>query len=186
MDPGKEIESKKVVDARRRRMGIEALLRSGFTDDEIYEIACYKVDKKTGQRGLGFANPAAVRAEMYKVYAKWTTEDEERQPYDKSAAIRRLQKHIRVAAADKKWTAVANMEKVLGMIQGTVEQPGGQVQVAATPSRWVGAVMAKITKLAPDKFREIVEEQRRLTEGQPAEPVNVTEDATVIDIPPSE
>ncbi len=185
MEENTQIETTKEIDARRRRRGIEALLRSGYTDDEIYEIACYAIDKKTGSRGLGFLNPAAVREEMYRVYAKWTSEDQERTPYDKSAAIRRLQQHIRAAATAGKFTAVSNMEKVLGMIQGTIEPPGGPIVNVITPSRWADAVMSKVTKLQPDEFREIVEEQRRLNAGKPAEPVNVTEDSRVVDIPPA-
>lgn len=184
IDPGTAIESTKAQEARRRRTVVSAMLRSGYTDDEIFEIVSQKT-LKSGATGLGLSR-SEMRAEMHKAYAQWATEDSERAPYDKSAAVRRLHRHIRDASASGKFTAVANMEKVLGMIQGTVEAPGGGVQVVQTPSRWAEAVMQKITKLQPDEFRALVEEQRRLNEHLPAEPVNVTEEATVIDIPPSE
>lgn len=184
MEPDTAIESKKTFEARRRRSAVSAMLRSGYTDDEIFEIVSSRATMKNGQLGLGLTR-AEMRGEMHKVYAQWASEDSERNPYDKSAAIRRLAKHIREASAAGKWTAVANMEKVLGMIQGTIEPAGGPTVNVITPSRWTDAVMVKVTTLQPDEFREIVEEQRRLNAGQPAQPVNVTEDAKVIEVSPT-
>jgi len=146
------------LQARRRRKVIEQMLRTGYSDDEICEAAA-GATLPSGEPGLSMTR-SEVREEMYRIYAQWASEDQERMPYSKSMAVRRLNVHIRKAAAAGKWTAVAAMEKVLGSIQGTIEQPN-QITIQ-TGDRFTEAAIKRLTGMDPAEYRQIIEEQRRI------------------------
>ena len=90
------------LQARRRRKVIEQMLRTGYSDDEICEAAA-GATLPSGEPGLSMTR-AEVREEMYRIYAQWASEDQERMPYSKSMAVRRLNVHIRKAAAAGRWS----------------------------------------------------------------------------------
>ena len=160
-DATQAIEQTGKVDSRRRQVFVAQLLRSGYSDDEIFELVKAKF-AKSGVRGFDM-DRTQLREAIYKVYASWAQEDEDRAPYVKTMAVRRLYKHIQDASRDEKWSAVANMEKVLAMIQGTIEEPDKRLPQG---DRWADLAVAKAAQMDPEKFREIVENQRKFNEAQ--------------------
>ena len=167
------IETKKEAEQRRARIVISGLLRSGHSDEEMYELVKDEV-RENGSRGLGLTK-SQMRDIMYQIYAQWAAEDAEREPFQKSMATRRLSGHIRQAAKAGKWTAVAAMEKVLGMIQGTIDE-GANIQINVG-DRFTEAAIQKVSSLSPAQYREVIEKQRRLNA------VNVTDQSEVETIP---
>lgn len=189
MDDGQQteaIEPRKETEARRKSKVIAQLLKTGYSDDEIFDFVSSKT-MPNGQRGLALTR-AEMREEVYKVYAQWAQEDSERAPYHKSMATRRILEHIRKASRDEKWTAVANMEKVLGMIQGTLEDPSKPSHTVVIGDAWTEAVMNKALSSEPEEFRRIVEEQRRflLAEKTESEPLKVEGEATFESVKPAQ
>lgn len=100
-------------DRRQRMRVMERLLASGESDSAI-EAA---MEKKFGM------NEAAVGRCIESVFSKWAAEDMHRNPHLKSSARRRIYSHLSGAKADRNWSAVANLEKVLSGIEGTSVDP---------------------------------------------------------------
>ena len=62
-----------------------------------------------------------VKHLVSEVRAMWTEEDADAARYAKNTARRRYLGHIREAAKDRKWTAVANLEAGLAAVEGTTK-----------------------------------------------------------------
>lgn len=177
------VEKKKTVDSRRARDAVSKMLMAGVSDETIYEVMA-EATLTNGQRGFKYSR-AQTKELVYAVFAQWAQEDEERRPYFRAMAQRRIHDHITKAATDGKWTAVANMEKVLGMVQGTLEEVG-TIGGGTSGDRWTDAALKKLTKLAPEEYRELIENQRRILATQAAENEPIKVDGKTALLPPEE
>lgn len=154
-DPSPRLSSR---ESRLRREVVGELLATGVSRDEIVDLLADP--SKTGLAGP--VGEVEVGHLIEEVRAEWQEEDAERSKFYKAAAIRRLNKHIMKARAAGSWQAVANLEKVLMMIQGTAEpievsQPGG--------TRLSEALLQVLNEADPREVRRLIESERAVVAG---------------------
>lgn len=145
------------VDERRVRFEmIEGLMVAGLSVEQI---------AKAARKSFGMTKPQ-TQSYVARIRDRWTEEEKEARPHNKSQATRRIVGHIAEARRDKNWSAVAQLEKLLSDMQGTKEPTEINVNVDATMSQAIVAVVANLT---PERRAAMIEEQRRLRElaGKP-------------------
>jgi len=140
------------VDARERRALMSAALSNGISRDAILQQFSNKY--KMSDHSIGVL--------MADVRAMWDDEDAEAARYEKGAAKRRLNGHIREAVKDRKWTAVANLEKTLSDIQGT--SINEEEKPADVDARLSEAVLAVLGAADTKDVRIMIERQRAYIE----------------------
>ncbi len=133
---------------RTRRVAMSLLLSVGAGDDDV-ERAMHK------QFSI---NPRAVRRLKGEVLAQWDEEDAERKKHYKAAAIRRILSHIRRAAKNESFSAVAMLEKQLAEIQDT--NAPKHIKVEAD-FRLSAAVLKVLEETDPVEVRRMIEEEGR-------------------------
>lgn len=146
---------------RRMREALASLMVSGYSRDRIVEL----MGKKEIADGKGGVHPgyglteANVDRLIRQVQSEWDEEDAERKRYAKAMAERRILREISEARTDKSHTALANLEKVLMMIQGTAEPL--EVSVP-TDGRISEALLRLLGEADPALVRELIERERAI------------------------
>lgn len=138
---------------RRQRDMVGDLVASGLSTTAIQDVMA-----KPEQGAL---DESTVNLLVRQVRADWDEEDAERKLHYKSAAIRRLHKHIVKAQAAGAWPAVANLEKVLMQIQGTAEPLEMPMPV---DSRLTEALLQVLGERDPRNVREMIEREKALSD----------------------
>lgn len=134
-------------EAAKRRMLMSSAMMQGASRDQI--IATFMKPP--------FAlSESGVIELMREVRARWLEEDLENQSIERSAAKRRLNRWIAEAAKDRKWTAVAALEKVHADITGN----SLPVPVADADQKTFQGVLLVLGEMRPEEFRQTVEKQR--------------------------
>lgn len=139
--------------SRARHEVVSSLLAAGLSTNMIVE--------QMAEPKNGSLTENATLAILKKVTAEWQEEDARRRPLYKSMAIRRITRHIVKAAALESYQSVANLEKVLMMIQGTAE-PTEVVHHSGT--RLQEAIMQVLNVSKPEEVREMIEAERVVEE----------------------
>lgn len=145
------------AEAQHRRQNMAAALIAGASKDSIFATFVDKPFYMSEQQIIDL---------MRQVRASWLEEDAENADYERSAASRRLKRHVQRAADAGRWAAVAALEKVLADVTGTA--------IPQTPTntnqRLHDAVITVLGELAldPERLRQEIERQRRAidTEGE--------------------
>jgi len=144
---------------RLRRRVMADLLARGRSRDEIMEQMTRTeiVDEKGKTRpGFGMTEREVDRL-IVSVRAEWDEEETEQKRYARAAAVRRLLSEINQARSERSYNAVANLEKVLMMVQGTAEP----IEVATpTDGRITDALLRVLGELDPVAVRELIERER--------------------------
>lgn len=135
--------------ARKRRIVLSRLMSSTISDDEIYEMMNNTFGLKRH----------AVRSMMNDVFSQWSEESKTRAPYKKHAQVRRLHSEIQKAVKDASWSAVANLEKVLAMVEGNFEP----LEINTPASDRLGeAVLTVLGEMDPRRVRSLIDKGRVL------------------------
>lgn len=144
------------TDARERRRLMSVALAQGIPMDSIYEQFSVTYGMSEG----------ATKRLVTEVRAAWDDEDSEDLRYAKHAARRRLRQQIREAAKDRKWTAVANLEKVLCSVEGTHrEEDETPTDIDA---RLSDALLHELKLKDTKEVRIMIERQRMFVEIGPS------------------
>ena len=151
------IEKVPTDESRRRRIVLSRLLATGKPDDEIFQIMGL-TRMPDGTPGFGMS-PNGVRKLISEVYATWGEEDSSRKPHLKSAARRRIYKHMEKAISDSQWSAVSNFEKTLARIEGTEEplETHNTIDINITE-----AALLVLGEADPVAVRQLIESERAL------------------------
>lgn len=141
-----------VAEQRERRMFMSGMLSRGVSRDEI--IKAFEAQFGMTESGIGNL--------MSEVRGLWEADDADELKYAKSAARRRIHRHIREAAKDRKFTAVANLEKVLSDVEGTtiVEEE----KTLDVDGRVSDAILAVLGSETARDVRIMIEKERMLIE----------------------
>lgn len=107
-------------------------------------------------------SPRQAQDLVTEVRAMWDDEDAEAARYARGAARRRLMQSIREANKDRKFTAVANLEKVLADVEGTNAKE--EEQPIDVDSRLTEAVLHQLQLEDTKGLRIIIESQRSIIE----------------------
>lgn len=134
---------------RERDDAIERLLVAGLNRTRINSAMAER---------YGMSRSAVDNA-IRRVRARWVEEERENRPSYKAAAIRRLVGHVAEARQAKNWASVAQLERLLAEIQGTREPMEVQVNLDISLPE---AAMRVVAALPPDRFRALIDEQRRI------------------------
>lgn len=145
--------------ARNRREAVSALLAAGVSTDAIVtQMGRAQITAPDGVQHAGFSLPQPQTMRLIaEVRQIWDAEDNERQQWAKSAAVRRHREHIRKASAKGAYTAVAMLETNLSRIEGTNEPIEIHVN---DDSRVNDAVMKVLGLTDPAKLRTLVAKER--------------------------
>jgi hypothetical protein len=136
-------------ESAERRVFMAKLLMGQYESDEIYSFmeTKFKMDQKAVNR---------LELQIYKI---WEGEDTKRAKYWKSAARRRILKHIRDAASDGNWPSVMAGEKILTGIEGTNAPIEIRTHAKVEHSH---AVLNLIGQLSEDEVRALAQSERAL------------------------
>lgn len=145
--PG-SIEPVSEIEQRQRREAMTAMLAQGVSRDAI----TITFGTKFGMTERG------VRALIEEVRAMWDDEDADAARYYKSGQLRRMHRHIQEAAKDRKWTAVANLEKVFADVAGTNTKE--EEQPIDVDSRLNDALLSVLGAKDTQQVRILVERER--------------------------
>ncbi len=138
--------------ARERREAMSQALARGVSPDRIIQTFSKKY-------GMG---TAGVRTLMKEVRAMWDEEDAETMRYAKAAARRRILPVIAKATAEKRYAAVANLEKVLADVEGTA-LPEEEIN-QGVDARLTDAVIAVLGSEDEKTVRLMIEKERMYVE----------------------
>jgi hypothetical protein len=140
-----------LANVRKRTEFIENLLVAGISPSRIARAAREQLGMKS----------SSVNTYIDRIRERWAEEERGSRPYYKQQAIRRIYGHISQARAEKNWSAIAQLEKLLADIQGTKEPITVQIDVDATVKE---AALHVIANLTPERRQALIAEQRRLRE----------------------
>lgn len=140
-----------LVEVRKRTEFIENALVAGISASRITRAA---------RDQFGMPAPS-VKNYIARIRERWAEEERDSRPFYKQQSIRRIYGHISAARAEKNWSAIAQLEKLLADIQGTKEPIAVQIDVDATMKE---AALHVIANLTPERRRALITEQRRLRE----------------------
>jgi hypothetical protein len=87
-------------------------------------------------------------------------EDVARHPFKRAMTARRLHTHIDGAKEDRRWGDIANLEKVLAGVEGTLVDP--KEQTSPTDQRITEATLRILNESDPKEVRAIIERERVL------------------------
>lgn len=146
----------------KRRQLLSAMIANGATGEEI--VHQMQIEFGMTQR--------AIQKLMNEVVQSWADEEVERRPHWKRAAIKRMHGHIAAARAEKQWTAVASLERLLAQMQGTMEPVVLDVNVDATVRE---SVINVVAMASPARVQQLAEQALRMRKAarlpSPAPPV---------------
>lgn len=144
------------AEQRARREAVASMLSQGVSRDQIFEVMGAK---KRPDGSPGFAmTETGVRNLIQEVYETWSAEDAEDRPHLKAHAIRRIKKNIQLARKKGAFTAIAQMERTLMLIEGTSEP----IEVRHTGlERLSGAVVQVLNLQSPEQLEELLMEETR-------------------------
>jgi hypothetical protein len=143
------------TERRTRRETLSLLMANGASMDVIIE-AMGRPPGLPGQPGGHGMHELETRKLLAEVRSSWQEEDAESARHYKSAAIRRLHRHIAAAKLKNAWTAIAMFEKILAQVQGTLEP----IQVSITAeARVAQAVLHVLGESDPEQIRRLVDEE---------------------------
>ncbi len=149
--PG-SIEPVTVVEQRDRRTDMSILLASGVSTDHVMAAFAKKFQM----------SEQSIRNLMTEVRAMWDDDDADHARYERTGQKRRLLGHIRGAVADKKWTAVANLESAYSDVAGTnVHEDEKPVDV---DKRLSDALLAVLNQKDTKDVRILIERERMFVE----------------------
>lgn len=154
----------------KRRQALSALLAGGVPREEMDQLMA---------RDHGMT-VHAVSALLSQVVKGWADEELERRPQWKRAAMRRMHGHIAAARGAKNWSAVAQLERLLAQMQGTLEPLEINVNLDATVRESVINVVAMATPERIDQLAALALRLRtaaRLPMPSPARVVQAVADA---------
>jgi hypothetical protein len=133
------------------------MIYMGHPDDRI----CFELQRNCG------LDAAAGRKLITRVLEEWGSEDIERTPHAKAAARRRILAHIASAEKAGNWGAVANFEKTLSTIEGTISDREPQQPIDA---KFQQAVLVVLSAQTPEEVQRIIasemERQKELGDGE--------------------
>lgn len=159
---------------RRRREAVANLLMSGYSRDRIVDTMTLAeiVDEKTGKTRPGFGlTEREVDRLIDHVRTVWKEEGEVEKEHAKAATIKRIHREINEARQIKAYGAIANLEKVLMMVQGTAEPLEGPA--APVDSRVTDALLTILNERDPVHVREMIRQEMAIEKvsGGAATPV---------------
>lgn len=161
---------------RDRREAVSAMLSQGVSRDKIYQVMG-AATRPDGAPGFQMTEDG-VRALIAEVFQMWSEEDAEDRPNLKAAAIRRIKRNITAAKSKGAWTAVAQLERTLMMIEGT----SSPIEVNVNGSLKISTAVAHVLNIqSEDQIRALVEEERALTAGHHVQPVTRSHRAHVVE-----
>jgi len=134
---------------RKRTEAIESLLVNGVGLARLERI---------GRETFGM-NKAAVALYVKRIRERWAEESRAERPHNKAQQVRRIYGHIAEARRDKNWSAVAQFEKLLAQVLGTMEPVEINVNIDATVTE---AALHVVANLTPERRTAMIEEQRAL------------------------
>ncbi len=137
-----------VAEQRERRSIMSGMLSQGVDKEDIQLAFAQK---------FGMTD-VAIRNLTKEVRGMWEDDDAESLRYAKSGARRRILRSIREANKDRKYTAVANLEKTLADIEGTNVVP--EEKPLEVDSRLNDAVLAMLGASDSRSLRILVESER--------------------------
>lgn len=142
------------VELIARRRTLDLLMMNGADRDQLIEAMRQKHNM----------SPAATLALCRVVLSEWVEEEKERRPINKQSQVKRLHRHIIKASAKDNWNAVANLEKVMMMVQGNAEPLAVSVSGGQQLNQ---AVLAVIGNLEPAQLAQLIAQEREclVTEG---------------------
>lgn len=138
-------------ESRKRREACSQLLATGVSDDQIEAIMGHNFDM----------TPEQTKKCINDVYQRWADEDGHRGKYQKQAARRRIYSSLKGAREDRKWQAVAQLERVLSEIEGTIEPV--EINISSHV-RVTGAVLNVLGGMDEDRIRALITQERKLIE----------------------
>lgn len=144
-----------IAEQRDRRESLANLLSAGVSRDVMMKTMT-GATKPDGSPGFGMTE-GAVKQLIAEVYQTWREEDAEDRPHKKSAAVRRIKRTITRAVAKSAFTAVANLERTLMMIEGTAEPL--KVEVSGVENVSV-ALLRVLNVQSPEQLEELVAGER--------------------------
>lgn len=152
-------------DAKLRKEAVANMLVNGAPRDQIVRLMgksqIVAADGNTVQPGFAMT-AREVDLAIKAIRAEWEEEEADFRRYAKAVTQRRLLAEINEARRDKSHNAVANLEKVLMMVQGTAEPL--EVQTP-TDNRVTDAILRILSESDPVKVRVLIEKERSLTNG---------------------
>lgn len=161
---------------KKRRATIGALLANCLSERDIV-AAC--LDPKAE---LGFARASQVRRAIVAMKDEWAQQDVEQQGRNKAAATRRVLTHIQRAVAEKKWAPVAQFERLLAELQGTLEPIRIEVDVTQAQR---AALAGAIAAMNPEQVIALAQLRREIAAAERARmlpaPEGTATDRVVLD-----
>jgi hypothetical protein len=142
--------------ARERRAAMSAALAQGASRDAI--IATF-----TAKYNMSESAIESLRKEVVQI---WAEEDREQLSISRGAARRRLMGHIHSAAKDRRWTAVAALEKTLSDIEGTVAPEPVNADDEDDVTRTMKVVMEQLGAMDAAQVRILIDRERIAIEAQ--------------------
>lgn len=154
------------AEKRAQRSLVESLMIDGWTESMIFV--------RMRKDGVGSTRTRVV---IEQIRERWRTEDENKRPQHRAAAIRRISRNLRAAEGrqneDGAWVVMPNMqayvalERLLTDIQGTREPI--QVNVNVEYTQAISNVIAELTPDEVERMLEASKERLRLSEAYKAE-----------------
>ncbi len=143
------------AEQRDRRETLSQLLSTGISKDRILQTMT-SVTKPDGSPGFGMT-ARAIEELISEVYQSWRDEDAAGRPHKKAAATRRIKRTIARANAKGAFTAAAQLERTLMMIEGTAEPL--KVEVSGVDK--VSLALVQVLNIqSPEQLDELVAEGR--------------------------
>ena len=155
-----------VAEQRQRRETLAQMLSQGVSRDKIFEVMG-TVTRPDGTPGFNMTQDA-VQNLVQEVYQTWSEEDAEDRPHKKASAIRRIKRSLIQAKQKNAYTAVAQLERTLMMIEGTAEPI--EVNVNGL-DRVSGALIQVLNIQTPEQLADLVEEQKAFLKTHGKQPV---------------
>jgi len=145
-----------VAEQRDRRETLSQLLSAGISKDRILQTMMSPT-KPDGTPGFSMTE-RAVEELIGEVYQTWRDEDAAGRPHKKAAATRRIKRTIARATAKGAYTAAAQLERTLMMIEGTAEP----LKVEVTGVEAVSSALVQVLNVqSPEQLDELVAEGRK-------------------------
>lgn len=146
-----------VAEQRDRRETLSQLLSAGISKDRILQTMT-AATKPDGSKGFAMTE-SAVEELTAEVYQSWRDEDATGRPHKKAAATRRIKRTLARATAKGAFTAAAQLERTLMMIEGTAEPLKVEVSGVEKVSN---ALIQVLNVQSPEQLDELVAEGRQL------------------------
>lgn len=158
------------AEAKQRAIVMDKLLQKGKSDIEIEEVMAKQFEME----------PTSTQHLMSKRLQAANLEYAARNPYMRATTIRRIYEHIDSAKKDRRWGDIANLEKVLAGVSGTMIDP--KEQASPSDQRLNEATLRILNESDPKEIMAIIDRQRVYILGDKKtdltkEIINITEDS---------